>query len=190
MIYKNQYFIILLALLIIAACASLEDKSMNNVTVDELVKMYDLQPHPEGGFFKETYRSKETIPGGNLPNHGGDRNYSTAIYFLLPEGSKSALHRIKSDELWHFYAGDPMTVVQISPEGNVEEIVMGSDVKNGQKVQHTVPAGHWFGAYPNSGSRYSFVGCTVSPGFDFTDFEMGKRDELLKQFPNAEKTIA
>lgn len=158
---------------------------MSNVTVEELVKLYDLQPHPEGGYFKETYRAAQTMDTSN-----GTRNHSTAIYFLIPEGKKSHLHRIKSDEIWHFYLGDPMTLVQISPEGNVEEIILGSDVKKGQRVQHTVPAGYWFGAYPNPGSRYSFVGCTVSPGFDFTDFEMGKRDELLEQFPNAEKTIA
>ena len=157
---------------------------MGNVTIDELVKMYDLQPHPEGGYFKETYRAAQTTDTSN-----GARNHSTAIYFLIPEGKKSHLHRIKSDELWHFYLGDPMTLIQISPEGSVEEITLGSDVKKGQKVQHTVPAGCWFGAYPNPGSRYSFVGCTVAPGFDFADFEMGKREELFKQFPHAEKTI-
>lgn len=157
---------------------------MGNVTIDELVKMYDLQPHPEGGYFKETYRATET-----LETQHGTRNHSTTIYFLIPEGKKSHLHRIKSDEVWHFYLGDPMTVVQISPKGVVQEIVLGSDIKNGQHLQHTVPAGYWFGSYPNPGSQYSFVGCTVAPGFDFADFEMAKRNELLNQYPQAKNII-
>jgi len=141
-----------------------------------------METHPEGGYFKETYRSKETIPGG-------DRNYSTGIYFLLPEGTFSKLHRIKSDEMWHFYLGDPLTIVQISPQGKVEEVLLGQDVLAGQRVQHVVPAGYWFGAFPNPGSLYSFVGCTVAPGFDFVDFEMGDRETLLKEYPNAKEII-
>lgn len=162
---------------------------MDSITVDELVKTYDLQPHPEGGYYKETYRAAEAIPAKALPQHGGDRSYSTGIYFLLPEGSSSKLHRIKSDEMWHFYLGDPMTLVQISPDGKVEKITLGHNVKSGQKVQHTVPAGYWFGAYPNRGSRFSFVGCTVAPGFDFADFEMGNRERLLNEYPRAEDVI-
>jgi len=162
----------------------------NNVTVKELVTIFDLKPHPEGGFFKETFRDLGSIPQKALPSRfKSDRNFSTAIYFLLPEGTKSRLHRIASDEVWHFYLGDPLTIVQISPKGEVEKIVLGQNVKAGQKVQHVVPEGYWFGAYPNSGSRYSFVGCTVAPGFDFADFEIGKRPELLKQFPKAKEVI-
>ena len=163
---------------------------MENITVDELVKHFDLQPHPEGGFFKETYRDKEIILNRSLPDRfKGDRNYSTAIYYLLPEGTKSRLHRIPSDECWHFYLGDPMTLVQISPDGKIEKIQLGQNVKSGHQLQHIVPRGYWFGGYPNPGSRYSFVGCTVAPGFDFADFEMGKREYLLKQFPHAKKDI-
>ena len=162
----------------------------HSTTVDELVRLYQLQPHPEGGFFKETFRDNGVIQQKALPPHfKGNRNFSTAIYFLLPEGTKSRLHRIASDEVWHFYLGDPMTVAQISPQGEVEKIILGQDVKAGQKIQHVVPAGYWFGAYPNPGSRFSFVGCTVAPGFDFADFEMGKRDELLKIFPKAKTVI-
>lgn len=160
------------------------------ITVEELVRLYDLQPHPEGGFFKEGFRDNGVIPQKALPPYfKGNRNFSTAIYFLLPEGAKSRLHRIASDEVWHFYLGDPMTVAQISPKGEVEKIVLGQDVKAGQRVQHVVPQGYWFGAYPNSGSRFSFVGCTVAPGFDFADFEIGQRAELLKQFPKAKEVI-
>ncbi|MBI2974578.1 MAG: cupin domain-containing protein, partial [Deltaproteobacteria bacterium] len=155
---------------------------MKDITVAELVKLYGLQPHPEGGYFKETYRSSESIPGGVLPKRGNDRNFSTGIYFLLPEGSVSKLHRIKSDEMWHFYLGGPLTIAQITPSGKIEQAILGQDVKSGQKVQYVVPSGYWFGAYPNAGSKFSFVGCTVAPGFDFADFEMGNKAGLLKEY--------
>lgn len=165
-------------------------EKMNTPTVDELVKIHDLQPHPEGGYFKETYRAGGAVAQQALPkSFKGNRNFSTAIYFLLPEGNKSLLHRIPSDEVWHFYLGDPLTIVQIGPEGDVEKIVLGQNVSKGEKLQHVVPAGFWFGAYPNPGSRYSFVGCTVAPGFDFADFEMGDRAKLLKKFPKAKEAI-
>lgn len=163
---------------------------MPNITVQELIKLYNLQPHPEGGYFSETYRAEGTIAKEALAKgFKGDRNYSTAIYFLLPEGAKSKLHRLQSDEVFHFYLGDPLTVVQILPEGKVEKTVLGPDVKAGHKLQHVVPAGCWFGAYPNPGSRFSFIGTTVAPGFDFQDFELGGRLELLKQFPKAKEVI-
>jgi len=159
-------------------------------TVDQLVKQLELQPHPEGGFFRVTYRDKGVIPHQALPKQfNGSRSYSTAIYFLLPQGKFSALHRIHADEVWHFYLGGPLTVVQISPSGDVEKIVLGSDIEKGQQLQHVVPAGYWFGAYPNPGTDYSLVGCTVAPGFDFADFEMGSRSELLKQFPQVKEVI-
>lgn len=153
-------------------------------TVEQLITKLNLKPLPEeGGYYNEHYRSAGVIPHV-------ERNYSTSIYFMLPAGQISALHRIKSDEGWHFYLGGPMTVVQISPEGKVEKIVLGQDVLNGQKVQHVVPAGYWFGAYPNPGTEYALVGCTVAPGFDFADFELGTRADLLRQFPQAEDVIS
>ena len=159
-------------------------------TVDQLVQQLELQPHPEGGYYRETYRDAGLVPHSALPNRfKGDRNHSTAIYFLLPTGKFSALHRIPADEVWHFYLGGPMTVVQISPAGKVEKIVLGQDILKGQHVQHVVPAGYWFGAYPNPGTDYALVGCTVAPGFDFADFEIGQRAELLKQYPQAEFVI-
>lgn len=163
---------------------------MPNVTPQDLIKLYNLEPHPEGGYFRETYRAKGATTKNALPkNFKGDRNYSTAIYFLLPEGAQSKLHRLQSDEVFHFYLGGPLTVVQIFPDGKVEKTVMGADVKGGHKLQHVVPAGCWFGAYPNPGSRFSFIGTTVAPGFDFQDFELGNRSELLKQFPRAREVI-
>ncbi|MDO8644098.1 MAG: cupin domain-containing protein [bacterium] len=163
---------------------------MTQSFVEDLVKLYEMKPHPEGGFFKETYRSSGVIPKNGLPEKfKGDRSYSTAIYYLLSEGGKSKLHRLVTDEMFHFYLGDPLTVVEIRPDGKVLKTIVGPDVIAGQKVQHVIPAGHWFGAFVNPGSRYSFIGCTVAPGFDFEIFEMGNKEELLKQFPQAKKEI-
>ncbi|HEY3129263.1 MAG TPA: cupin domain-containing protein [Acidobacteriota bacterium] len=163
---------------------------MKNITFAELIELYELTPHPEGGFYRETYRSRGAIAKKALPEKfSGKRNYSTAIYFLLPQGSKSRLHRIHSDEIWHFYLGDPLTIVQILHNGEVEQVTLGHQIKAGHKLQHVVPAGHWFGAYPNTGGRFSFVGCTVAPGFDFVDLELGNRHQLLKQFPDAKEVI-
>ncbi|OGR68158.1 MAG: cupin [Elusimicrobia bacterium GWC2_61_19] len=153
-------------------------------TADGLIALYSLETHPEGGFFRESYRA-----GGKTGTERGERNFSTAIYFLLKEGQVSRLHRIKADEVWHFYAGGPLTVAGILPDGRVEETVLGRDTAAGQKFQYAVPAGRWFGAYPNPGTGFSFVGCTVAPGFEFADFEMGDRGKLLKEFPAAKKII-
>jgi len=155
---------------------------MNKLTARDLIRIYKLEKHPEGGFFRENYRAAGKITGSGL-------SFSTAIYFLLPAGERSRLHRIKSDELWHFYLGGPMTVAQISPDGRVEPVVLGQDSAAGQKLQHIVPAGYWFGAYPNEGTDFSLVGCTVAPGFEFSDFELAERAVLLKQFPQAKDVI-
>ena len=161
-----------------------------NQQVQQLIDRYKLEPHPEGGFFRETYRSSEYFSATALPDrYGADRSFSTAIYYLLPEGAQSRLHRLKSDEFWHFYLGGPLELIQISPDGAVEEIALGHDISSGQQLQHLVPAGYWFGAQPMSESDFSFVGCTVSPGFDFSDFEMGDRDRLIKLFPAARTVI-
>lgn len=151
----------------------------------ELVSAYGLEPHPEGGFFKETYRSAE-----KMTTRGGvSRPISTGILFLLPEGQKSRLHRIKSDELWHFHLGGALRLTQISPEGKVEDFILGPDIKKGHLLQHAVPARYWFGAEPEPGSGFCFVGCTVAPGFDFADFDLGSRATLLARFPDARATI-
>lgn len=152
----------------------------------EIIEIFNMEKHPEGGYYKELYRSEGIIKKAGLPGHfSGDRNFCTDIFYLLPKGEKSALHRIKSDEMWHFYLGGPMTLVQISEDGKIQLTILGQDIKKGHQLQHPVPAGCWFGAYPNADSEYSLMGCTVAPGFDFEDFEMKNRDELLKQFPDA-----
>jgi hypothetical protein len=163
---------------------------MKNAAAGKLIRTYGLRRHPEGGYFKESYRSAGLIIAAEPADSiAGARNFSTAIYFLLPGGARSRLHRIKSDELWHFYLGGPLTVASLSPKGKVEYTVMGGDTKAGHRLQHMVPAGCWFGAYPAEGAEFSFVGCTVSPGFDFSDFELADRAELLRQFPRAKDLI-
>jgi len=141
-----------------------------------------LSHHPEGGWFAETYHSPESIPVEALPaRFHGQRSFCTAIYFLLERGDFSTLHRIKSDEIWHFYAGAPLTVQVISPAGEQREILLGRDPSQGQCLQATVPAGCWFGA--ETRGAFSLVGCTVAPGFDFNDFEMGEQTRLTEHFP-------
>lgn len=159
-------------------------------SVQTLIDHYSLESHPEGGYFKEIYRAKQTIPHSALGDgFNGDRSYSTGIFYLLPKGSKSKLHRIQSDEMWHFYLGGPLNIIEMADTGEVKETKLGQDITNGCVLNYVVPANAWFGAYPAEGTDYSFVGCTVAPGFDFNDFEMGQREILLAQFPKAKGII-
>ena len=149
----------------------------------EWVRSLGLQKHPEGGWYKEVYRSAECIPVAALPERfGGERSFCTSIYFLLNGDAFSAFHRIKQDEIWHFYDGDGLTVHVIDRDGNHVEKQLGRNLQNGASFQHVVHAGDWFGASVPSGG-YALVGCTVAPGFDFADFEMPEPDELLELFP-------
>lgn len=150
----------------------------------ELARRLNMSAHPEGGWYAETYRSSGTIPPTALPpGFGGARSYATSILYLLAEGQKSCLHRLRQDEIWNFHLGGPLRLVVISPAGESREIVLGPDVAAGQLLQFTVPAGFWFGATPKPGTRFSLVGCVVTPGFDFADFEMASGPELKKAFP-------
>lgn len=156
----------------------------------QLIDELGLLPHPEGGFFKETYRSSESIGANDLPERfGAERQFSTAIYFLLLDNNFSALHRIKSDEVWHFYTGTPIVVTEINSEGKLTQTTLGPYVDQGQVFQHTVPAGSWFGSEVLGRSGFALVGCTVAPGFDMADFEMAKGPELLEQFPQHSDVI-
>jgi len=148
------------------------------------IEKYNLLPHPEGGYYAETYRADELISRDSLPERfTGDRSFSTGIYFLLEAKDISAFHRIKSDEMWHFYAGNALDIFVIYPEtGNLEIIKLGSDPEKGETFQAVVPAGSWFGSRPGKDSPYALVGCTVSPGFDFADFEMADRALLVNKF--------
>ena len=149
-----------------------------------------LSPHPEGGYYRVTYQSTLTIAQDALPSaFHGDRCASTAIYFLLAERDFSAFHRLASDELWHFYAGSALIVYVIDPEGNYSELHLGNEFEAGEVFQEVVKAGCWFGSRLKNPAGFALVGCTVAPGFDFADFEMAKRSELIASYPKHRKLI-
>jgi uncharacterized protein len=143
----------------------------------------ELVPHPEGGWYRQTYRSPLLLPSAALPGYGGNRAAATTIYFLLSGDEFSALHRLRSDEGWHFYAGSPLVVHVIDPEGAYRQILLGSDPDAGQAFQAVVPGGCWFGSSLPHAGTYALVGCTVAPGFEFADFEMANRRELVSLYP-------
>lgn len=142
-----------------------------------------LQPHPEGGFYKETYRASEEISQGALhPRFDGPRNISTAIYFLLSSQDRSLFHRIKSDEIWHYHAGDTLHIHVLTPKGLITH-KLGMNLDKGDVLQAVIPANHWFGAVVSENGSYTLSGCTVAPGFDFRDFELADREKLIREFP-------
>ena len=158
--------------------------------LEEIIKKLDLQPHPEGGFFKETYRSEENIHAESLkPEYAGSRNCSTCIYFLLTSENNSNFHRIKQDEIWQFYDGSPIRLHTISPEGVHNSQIIGRDILNEEVPQLVVKGGDWFAAEVIHKNEFSLVGCTVSPGFSFEDFELPPRKQLLEKFPQHEDLI-
>ena len=149
-----------------------------------------LEPHPEGGCFRQTYRSEVVIAREALPaGFTGARAASTAIYFLLEGENFSAFHRLRSDELWHFYAGEALIVHVIEPSGKYSSIRLGRDLDAGEVLQAVVPAGCWFASHVADWKSFAVVGCTVAPGFDFEDFEMGRREELVARYPQQREWI-
>lgn len=156
----------------------------------------DLDAHPEGGYYRETYRSDERLPASALPaRFDGGRDAAALIYFLLPADSFSALHRIRQDEAWHFYAGAPLTLHQIAPDGTYATTTLGRAVDEGHRLHTVVPAGSWFGATvigddttvvgddTTVAADYALVGCTTAPAFDFADFELADRAALTEAYP-------
>ncbi len=157
---------------------------------DYWIEQFKLIRHEEGGYFREIYRSAETIPEANLPDRfDGSRAFSTSIYFLLKENDFSAFHQLKADEIWHFYAGSTLTIFAINAQGILSQIILGEDFDNGEVFQAVVPAGHWFAAKVNNPDSYALVGCTMAPGFEYQDFKLGKRKELIKEFPQHKALI-
>ncbi len=151
---------------------------------------YTMQPHPEGGFFREMYRSEEWVLQPALPaRFSGNRTFSTAIYFLLESHHFSALHRIQSDEVWHFYAGGPLEVFVFDEAGQLEIIRLGNNPDAGEVFQAVVPAGRWFASRPAAGTAYALVGCTVAPGFDFADFELATAETNISTHPEYQHLI-
>ncbi len=156
----------------------------------EIINHFNLATHPEGGYFKEVYRSKGKILSEKLGDEfDGNRNYCTSIYFLLISDKFSAFHKINQDEIWHFYKGTALKLHMISPEGNYSFIRIGANFSNGEIPQFTVPAHYYFAAEVLEKDSFSFVGCTVSPGFDFRDFVLPSCKKLSKEFPNLAKII-
>jgi predicted cupin superfamily sugar epimerase len=146
--------------------------------VNEWVQLLNLNPHPEGGYYAETYRSSLMT---DTP--AGPRPVATSIFFLLMAGNFSAFHRIVSDEGWHHYEGDPVFIHTISPEGKYQCIRLGKEITAGERPQALVPGGYWFASECKGPLGYALVGCTVAPGFDFNDFELADRDDLLRRYP-------
>lgn len=156
--------------------------------VRRIIEQLGLQPHPEGGYFRETYRSDELLPpaGGQsdpLGRYEGVRCLGTAILYLLTPGNFSAMHRLASDEVFHFYGGDPVTMLQLPPGEDGRTVTLGPDIAGGQEVQVVVPRGVWQGSMLNAGGRYALLGTTVCPGFEFADFELGDAEDLCWQYP-------
>ena len=151
---------------------------------NEIIQQLQLVPHPEGGYFKETYRSAETL----TTPEGKSRNISTAIYYLLENDDKSHFHRIQSDEIWHFHQNDPLEIFIID-QGELIVKTLGNNFTQGEVPQVVVPAGRWFAAQVKNASGYSLVSCTVAPGFDFADFELAEKETLIHEFPHLKKII-
>lgn len=157
------------------------------MNADDLIRHLSLIPHPEeGGFFRETYKAPETAA---FPGYPAPRSHGTAIYYLLKPGTFSALHRLRSDEIFHFYLGDPVRMLQLFPDGTSKTIVLGHDVMNGQQVQVLAPRNVWQGSILEPGGSFALLGCTVAPGFDYADYEHGKREELIRQHPDRRELI-
>jgi predicted cupin superfamily sugar epimerase len=164
--------------------------NLSSLSDRELIDHLDLNPHPEGGFFRAVYRSTETLHQTSLPKrYAGDRSMSTAIYFLLRAGEFSAFHRTASDEVWPHYLGDALELLMLSPSGVLSTTVVGNNLKGGETLTAVPPAGHWFASRPAPGSSYCLVGCTVAPGFDFADFEMADQAALIRDYPQHESVI-
>ena len=161
------------------------------LTADQIIALFNLKPHPEeGGYFAETYRSSETLSEKALPSrYEGIRSFGTAIYYLLTPETFSAIHRLQSDEIFHFYFGDPVEMLQLRPDGSGKVITIGSDILNGMQPQVVVPRGAWQGAKLSKDGRFALLGTTVSPGFEWVDYESGRRDQLLKSYPQFREWI-
>jgi uncharacterized protein len=163
-------------------------------TAQDLIRYLKLEPLSfEGGYFRQTYRSAESIPASALPaRYGTDRPFGTAIFYLLTNepDSFSALHQLTTDEIYHFYLGDPVEMLLLHPDKRSERVILGHDVLGVQKVQVVAPAGSWQGSRLIRGGEFALMGTTMAPGFDFADWTEGKRDDISKQYPEQKNFIA
>ena len=165
---------------------------MPALTAGQIIELLGLEPLPEeGGLFRQTYRSAEQVPAAALPpRYTAPRQFATAIYYLLTDepDSFSALHRLKSDEVYHFYLGDPVEMLLLHPDGSSERILLGRELAAGQQVQFVVPAGAWQGSRLIRGG-FALLGTTMAPGYEQDDFELGKREDLLRDYPGQAELI-
>lgn len=152
-------------------------------SVDEIIKTLNLQPHPERGYYHQTYRASSLVESGP---HGGSRAASTAIYFLVTAAEPATyLHRLISDEVFHLYDGGPLEILRLFPDGTWDVAVLGMELGAGERPQIVVPAGTWFGTELRAGASHCLMGCTVAPGFEFSDFELAEGPELAVRYPAA-----
>lgn len=155
-----------------------------------IIDRLKLTSHPEGGFYREVYRSDEIFASDLLPDRYNEpHSISTSIYFLLQSNDFSAFHRIKSDETWHFYLGSAVTIYILSPDGKYREVILGNNLIDNQELQYTILRNSWFAAKVHNADSFALVGCTVSPGFEFSDFELADRQHLVSLFPDHEQLI-
>ncbi|MFT4600340.1 MAG: putative cupin superfamily sugar epimerase [Arenicella sp.] len=153
--------------------------------IEYWIKELQLADHPEGGYYKETYRSSETV----INRNGVERSASTGIYILNTSDNFSAFHKIESDEMWHYHAGSALSVYVIKEDGDLEVLKIGNNIEEGEQLQGVVLAGCWFASKVERKDSYSLVGCTVSPGFDFQDFVLADRKRLTEKFPEHKDII-
>jgi uncharacterized protein len=155
--------------------------------MDVIIEKLGLEPHPERGYYRETYRSSSEVPSHR---HGGRRAASTAIYFLVTANEPTTfLHRLVSDEIFHLYDGGPLEIVRLFEDGRWDVAVLGMNLDEGERPQIVIPAGTWFGTELRAGASHCLVGCTVAPGFDFADFELAQGPDLEARYPEAAERV-
>lgn len=161
------------------------------ISAVQIIERLGMQPlREEGGYFVETYKSEELVPRVGLPErYPSERAFGTAIFYLLTPDTCSALHRLASDEIFHFYLGDPVTMLQLHPDGSSEVRTLGHDILQGQELQVVAPKGTWQGSFLDEGGEFALLGCTVAPGFEYADYEHASRQALLDQYPDQRELI-
>lgn len=162
-----------------------------SMDADDIIRILKLEPLAgEGGYYRETYRSRGKIPQHDLPStYQGDKHFGTAVYYLVTPGAFSALHRLPGDEIFHFYLGDPVIMLQLYPEDGGRKVILGNDIERGQNLQVEVPGGVWQGLCLMEGGKFALMGTTMVPGFDYEDFELGNREQLKILFPSFPQLI-
>jgi predicted cupin superfamily sugar epimerase len=159
----------------------------------DIVAALGLRPHPiEGGFFRETFRSDAVIPDVSLPcaYHGrSGRSLGTAIYYLLTADTFSEIHRLPTEEVFHLYLGGPVRMLQLAPDGIAQELILGTEIRAGERPQIVVPAGVWQGSRLEPGVEFALMGATMAPGFDYADYERGRRSDLVDRYPSHAQLI-